>query len=91
MTDSHLIVNWVDHGREPSVAPNPKYPDGMEIDLRPDASGEGCLVDLPYPAKRCGAFMVVCGRCSYGAVITTAGRSDDPKRVMLPCKPWRKQ
>jgi C4-type Zn-finger protein len=42
--------------------------------------------ELPYPAKRCGLFLVICDKCGYSAAITTAGRPDDPRKVTLPCK-----
>jgi C4-type Zn-finger protein len=44
------------------------------------------MTELPYPAKRCGIYLVVCERCGYSAAITTAGRPDDPRKVTLPCK-----
>ena len=79
-------VTWLDHEREPQCAPDPAYPKGVDIDLRASNGAKGCLIDLPYPAKRCGMYLVVCDRCGYSAGITTAGRPDDPKTVMLACK-----
>lgn len=81
-----ITVTWFDHHREPQCAPDPAYPNGMEIDLRKGGAGPGCLTDLPYPAKRCGVYAVKCNKCGYFGVITTAGRPDDPKSVRLPCK-----
>ena len=79
-----VVVKWHDSGREPQVAPNPNYPDGIDLDI---SNGEqACLVSLPYPAKRCGYYEVECGECGYTAIITTAGRPDDPRSVKLPCK-----
>ena len=81
----HLKVTWHDAGREPKCAPDPAYPNGIDIDL----SGRGALVtckrDLPYPAKRCGQFFVYCETCGQNVVITTAGRPDDPRSVKLAC------
>ncbi|WP_445222201.1 hypothetical protein ACKWRH_21335 [Bradyrhizobium sp. Pa8] len=79
-------VIWVDHGREPQCAPNPNFPNGVDVDLRRDKEQPGCSADLPYPAKRCGHHLVQCDVCGYSVAITTAGRPDDPRRITLPCK-----
>ncbi len=77
-------VDWIDSGRSPQVAPNPAFPDGVDI----DASGgaPGCSTALPHPAKRIGYYYVECLICGTNAAITTAGRPDDPRWVKLPCK-----
>lgn len=78
-------VAWVDAGREPQCSPNPIYPTGIDL----DASGglhQACTADLPYPAKRCGRYEVECKICGVTAVVTTAGRADDPRSVRLACK-----
>jgi hypothetical protein len=85
MSAMTISVKWFDSGREPKVAPNPKYPDGIDIDL--SAAGRvSCQTALPYPAKRCGYYTVKCQKCGYSAIVTTAGRPDDPRSVKLPCK-----
>ncbi len=81
-------VNWVDGEREPQCAPNPAFPDGVDADCTLGLT-EGCKIDLPYPAPRCGWFYVECRKCKTNAVITTAGRPDDPRSVKLPCKEIR--
>ena len=80
-----IKAKWIDRFREPTQQPNPKYPNGMDIDM---TKGEkpSCIAALPYPAKRCGYWSVVCDKCGYSALITTAGRVDDPRTVRLPCK-----
>jgi hypothetical protein len=88
MNKPKLRVTWFDANREPQCPPNPAYPKGVDIDLRlpsrkPVAS---CSTDLPYPAKRCGAFIVECLRCGMRVALTTAGRPDDPRSVIVPCK-----
>lgn len=83
---SNISVKWIDRFREPTQPPNPKYPNGIDVDMARDAR-QACLADLPYPAKRCGYFSVLCETCGYTAIITTAGRIDDPRTVKLPCKP----
>lgn len=80
-----IDVKWIDRGREPTQPPNPKYPDGIDVDMSKGA-GKTCQAALPYPAKRCGYWSVLCEKCGYTAIITTAGRRDDPKSVRLPCK-----
>lgn len=78
-----ITVKWIDGRREPKHPPNPNYPDGIDIDL---AEGKvGCQVPLTYPAKRCGHFEARCDICGAGAVVTTAGRPDDPRSLRLRC------
>lgn len=81
-------IEWVDAGREPQYAPNPSYPNG--IDIRSPRSGlkgfKFCVVKLSYPAKRCGAYVIECMRCGSRVAVTTAGRPDDPRSVELDCQ-----
>lgn len=79
------IIEWLDSGREPQVAPNPAYPDGIDVDM----SGKAiitCYVPLPYPAKRCGSYVVECRTCGIRVACTTAGRPDDPRSLKLACQ-----
>lgn len=85
-----LKVNWIDRGREPQCEPNPDYPDGVDLDTSFGASSS-CFTELPYPAKRCGYYLVVCDRCQQSVLITTAGRRDDPRSVKLACMDRTKQ
>jgi hypothetical protein len=79
-------VEWVDDGRE-SIAPaNPHFPDGIEIDGRRNREAPSCKTDLPYPAARCGHYVIECGKCGLRIVLTTAGRRDDPRSVQMNCK-----
>jgi hypothetical protein len=77
-------VTWNDAEREPQCAPDPDYPDGKDVDVSQGA-GTTCTVELPHPAKRCGFYDVRCTLCGFRAMITTAGRPDDPKSVRFPC------
>lgn len=77
-------IKWIDVGREPQCAPNPAYPKGVRLDVTNGAPG--CWTGLPYPAKRCGYYAVKCRSCGMTALVTTAGRLDDPRSVKLPCK-----
>lgn len=83
--EERFDLTWIDSGREPQCAPNPNYPDGIDADVtlgqRP-----ACRSTLPYPARRCGSYIVRCKRCHMSVAITTAGRPDDPRSIMMPCK-----
>jgi hypothetical protein len=84
MSDEQFNITWIDHGREPKCAPNPNHPEG--VDARLGYETKSCITALPYPARRCGMYLVVCKRCGFRMGITTAGRPDDPRSVELPCK-----
>jgi len=79
-----IRVTWHDGGREPQCEPNPAYPKGIDLDVSLGAKNT-CSVTLPYPAKRCGHFIVKCRACGTRIAITTAGRPDDPRSVRIPC------
>jgi hypothetical protein len=77
-------IKWIDYHREPQCAPDPAYPTGVDLNV---AEGmPSCFVKLPYPAKRCGMYIVECQTCGYRIAVTTAGRPDDPRSVQFPCK-----
>lgn len=83
-----LKSHWIDRRREPTQASDPKYPNGIDVDLSRRKSVATCQIDLkPYPAPRCGYHQVHCMRCGYTAIVTTSGRPDDPRSVKVPCKP----
>lgn len=80
-------VEWVDSGREPVSAPNPSYPNGIDVRTfrtRPD--GPTCTGTLPYPAARCGYYLVKCLTCDLVIAVTTAGRRDDPRSLQIACR-----
>lgn len=79
-------VEWIDHQREPQCPPNPDYPEGIDVDASLGAEAT-CTASLPYPAPRCGLYVVCCKLCGFSLGMTTAGRSDDPRSVKVPCKP----
>ena len=89
MNDS-FKVEWIDRGREPQCPPNPAYPNGIDVDgpkIYADEFGlQTCSTALPCPAKRCGYYYVQCKVCGTSALITTAGRPDDPRSVHMICK-----
>jgi hypothetical protein len=78
-------IEWHDSGREPQHAPNPAYPNGVDIDAS-DGAETACTIKLPYPAKRCGAYVIDCLVCGTRSGVTTAGRADDPRSIKLPCQ-----
>jgi hypothetical protein len=84
--EGHLKIFWLDHGRDPQCAPNPEYPNGIDVDLRQKKKGASCVATLNYPAPRCGVWLIACDRCHASFAVTAAGRVDDPKTVTLPCK-----
>ncbi|HWS65677.1 MAG TPA: hypothetical protein VN325_23195 [Steroidobacteraceae bacterium] len=81
----NLKVEWVDGFREPQCKPNPEYPNGIDIDWCKRDGVPTCHTALPYPAKRCGYYLVKCNICDTKVAITTAGRPDDPRSVDIPC------
>lgn len=80
-----LEVDWIDRRREPQCAPNPDYPEGIDLDCS-NGAVRTCETQLPYPAKRCGVYVVRCSICGMSVGLTTAGRPDDPRSVKIPCK-----
>lgn len=82
-----LKIEWRDSGREPQCAPNPDYPEGIDIDL--SGGAPACETALPYPARRCGAYIIKCTLCGVRVGVTTAGRPDDPRSAKIPCKPLK--
>lgn len=81
---SGMKVEWLSDGRTAKCAPNPAYPEGVDVDA---AEGRtGCTVALPYPAPSCGMWFVECPVCGHTTLVTAAGRPDDPRSVRVPCK-----
>lgn len=81
---TQFSIAWIDHGREPQCAPDPAYPHGVDLDMSEGAPN--CATELPYPAKRCGLYIVECMTCRVRVGITTAGRPDDPRSVRVACR-----
>jgi hypothetical protein len=79
-----LRIEWVDSKREPQSAPNPAYPEGVDNDISNGAE-KTCYTEIPYPAKRCGYYIIECDICGYRVGITTAGRPDDPRSLRIAC------
>lgn len=80
-----IDVMFIESGREPTEKPDPRYPNGARINLA-TVIQKTCTRNLPYPAPRCGAYEVTCRKCGYRAIVTVAGRADDPSMITMPCK-----
>lgn len=81
-------VEFIPSGRgKAQCPPDPNYPNGIKLDLRQHVGVlPSCEVKLPYPAPECGSFAVHCKECDFNAVVTAAGRPDDPTSLTIPCK-----
>lgn len=90
VTDPQFLVTWVDARREPTCAPNPEFPNGIDVEAA--VSEEPfCRAELPYPARRCGYYRIKCRRCGQLVMATTAGRPDDPRSITFNCRlPFQK-
>lgn len=78
-------ITWIDGNREPKNPSDPLFPAGVDLDLTKGGK-PACFTALPYPARRCGHFLLMCSTCGLRAMVTTAGRPDDPRSVTLLCK-----
>lgn len=82
-----LKAKWIDGGREPKCPPNPDHPKGIDVKtLHFNGDDRTCRIDLPYPAPRCGQYLIICDDCGLRVMITTAGRPDDPRSFTTSCK-----
>jgi hypothetical protein len=77
-------IQWIDRNLDPRYPPDPRYPLGIDLDLS-DGAATACTATLPYPARRIGFYLIECKRCGRDALVTTAGRPDDPRSVKLRC------
>ena len=80
-------ISWEDSGRDPRCPPNPKYPDGIDVEAVQYPHWPACRIELPYPARRCGYYLISCKTCGLRTGLTTAGRADDPKSLRVNCNP----
>lgn len=82
-----IDVRFLDSGVRPTQKPNPAWPNGTPVNLAADlVLVKTCTRNLPYPAPRCGLYEVECRTCGFRALLTVAGRPDDPNMITLPCK-----
>lgn len=80
-----MKIEFLDSGREPKCAPNPAYPNGMDVDVSQGAA-RACFASIPYPAPRCGVMVVECEICGLSVGLTVAGCPDDPRSVKMACR-----
>jgi hypothetical protein len=80
-----IRVTWLDEERRPQYPLNPAYPNGIEVDCS-DGAKVTCTQSLPYPAKGCGQYLLVCETCGLKIIVTATGREDDPRSVKVACK-----
>lgn len=79
-----LIATWFSEHRRAQHPPDPAYPLGLLADL--SAGRPCCEVALEYPAPCVGKWLIKCDVCALTAIVTAAGRVDDPHTVRLACK-----
>ena len=79
-----FTVEFKGTGRQASCAANPKFPNGIDLDI--SGGKPSCTVEFPYPAPEVGVWIVVCEACGLRGAITTAGRPDDPRSAKLACR-----
>jgi hypothetical protein len=78
-------IEFVPSGRgKAQCPPDAAYPHGKAIPPLPGIA-DTCLVELPYPAPECGVWKVECLKCGCTAMVTAAGRPDDPISFYMPC------
>jgi hypothetical protein len=87
---TNIDISFASENRKAVCQSDPMFPNGKDFDLTNGvAIRMACLVELPYPAKCCGKWILRCRDCGFTAVITAAGRRDDPRKVTLPCKEYK--
>lgn len=82
-----IDVKFIDEGRTATEKPDPKFPDGRDLNIAPHVLAKVCCRNLPYPAPRCGQYAIRCRVCGLTALVSVAGRPDDPRTITLACKP----
>lgn len=83
--NGQFILHWHDLETEATQLANPDFLNGMNIDASEGAL-LSCFLKLPYPAPRVGQFHIGCKACGLTALVTTAGRLDDPVSIRLKCR-----
>ncbi len=85
MGDWDIEAHFTGSGKLAENPPNPDFPSGVDLDLT-HGQEPTCGVPLAYPAPCVGVWTVRCTACGFLAIVTAAGRVDDPKFVTIPCK-----
>jgi hypothetical protein len=84
--DVTFVVHFIDSGRSPQCKADPKFPEGKDVVLAEDDAAGKCCRNVPYPAPRCGMYLVECEVCEFSALVHVDGRPDDPRTVTMPCQ-----
>lgn len=79
-----LNAEWIDREREPQCPANPQFPNGIDLDMS-EGAAKTCSIEVPYPAPRCGIYIIECDKCGQRNAVTTAGRPDDPRKITFGC------
>lgn len=80
-------IEFMPSGRGKAQCPSdPKFPQGKIFDLRLIENVASCDVDLEWPSPECGAWVIRCQECKSSALVTCAGRKDDPIKIKINCK-----
>ncbi len=80
-----LHAKFLSERRKAQQPPDPRHPLGIVVD---GTKGRlACSVSLEYPSPCVGKWLIQCDTCDMVALVTAAGRVDDPHTVRLPCKP----
>lgn len=78
-------MKFVPSGRgKARCKPDPAFPEGITVDAA--GAAPSCTIALPYPAPECGYFKVQCQLCPRRVFVTVAGRADDPRTLIMPCR-----
>jgi hypothetical protein len=80
-----FLVDWVDLHRSSDAPADPAFPAGSPIDVALDAL-RACRIELPWPAERCGIWLVTCQKCGLYIRLKTTGKADDPNSLRVACR-----
>jgi len=81
-----ITVKFNDSGRKAQNPADPRHPRGVDLSVVEDKAKPYCGFGLPYPAPGVGTYSVVCDDCRFTALVTVAGRADDPRSIAMNCK-----
>ena len=81
-----IDVYFIDAGHRSDERPDPAFPTGRRVNIDGPLPTALCCYNLPYPAPRCGTYVVECLECPVRHEIPVNGRSDDPYIITMPCK-----
>lgn len=87
MNEPDYKATWFYRTTQPATQPaDPRFPNGIVADMRRPDTNLSCTLPLSYPAPGVGSWLIECAACGYVCVVTAAGRRDDPRQIVMPCK-----